>query len=252
MAYTDKSFLEVLKPYVLQDMKDTRILASLTASQAFIESNKGNSGLTTKANNLFGIKGSYQGQSVKMLTTEYYNGVPKKVYADFRKYPSWKESIADHSRLFNTNKRYTNLRGCTDYRQACINVAADGYATSPTYANTLLNTILRYNLYEWDNEVLSSGGAIPIVPSFPYIKGMVYTTQQDLYVRDAPNGNKVKYDSLTANAKANAKKDIFGYGILKKGTRVSCQGFEMTDQCTWLKIPSGWVCARNSKHIYII
>ena len=57
MSYTDKSFLEVLKPYVLQDMRDTGILASLTAAQAFIESNKGNSCLTQKANNLFGIKG---------------------------------------------------------------------------------------------------------------------------------------------------------------------------------------------------
>ena len=106
MAYTDKTFLEVFKPYVLQDMKDTGILASLTAAQGFIESNKGNSGLTQKANNLFGIKGSYNGQSVKMLTTEYYNGVKQRVYADFRKYPSWKESIADHSRLFNTNTQW--------------------------------------------------------------------------------------------------------------------------------------------------
>ena len=59
MAYTDKSFLEVLKPYVIQDMKDTGILASLTAAQAFIESNKGNSALAKQPNNnLFGIKGA--------------------------------------------------------------------------------------------------------------------------------------------------------------------------------------------------
>jgi Muramidase (flagellum-specific) len=252
MAYTDKSFLEVLKPYVLQDMKDTRILASLTASQAFIESNKGNSGLTTKANNLFGIKGEYNGQYVVMPTTEYYNGVKTKVNAKFRKYPSWKESIADHSRLFNSNKRYANLRGCTDYRQACINVQADGYATSPTYSQTLINTILKYNLYEWDNEVLSGGGNIPIVPSIPYKIGVIYTTQQDLYVRELPNGNKIKFDKLTDNAKANAKKDLLGYGYLKKGTRVTCQNYMLTDQCVWLKIPSGWVCAKNSKNIYIL
>ena len=85
MAYTDKSFLEVLKPYVLQDMRDTGILASLTAAQAFIESNKGNSKLAQQPNNnLFGIKGAYNGQSVKMKTTEYYNGVKHTVYADFR------------------------------------------------------------------------------------------------------------------------------------------------------------------------
>ena len=77
MAYTAESFLNEFKKYAIKDMQTSNILASLTAAQAFIESNKGNSGLTTKANNLFGIKGKYNGQSVSMLTTEYYNGVKK-------------------------------------------------------------------------------------------------------------------------------------------------------------------------------
>lgn len=158
MAYTVQTFFEKLKPQVIADMQSSNILASLTAAQAFIESNKGNSGLATQANNLFGIKGAYQGQSVTMLTTEYYNGVAKRVYAAFRKYPSWAESIADHSALFNRLARYTNLRGCKDYKQACLNVQNDGYATSPTYANTLINTINRYKLYEWDN--LAAGETI--------------------------------------------------------------------------------------------
>ena len=154
MGYTDQSFLAKLKPFVIKDMKDSGILASLTAAQAFIESNKGNSGLTSKANNLFGIKGTYNGKSVKMLTTEYYNGVPQKVYADFRSYPSWQESVSDHSSLFNRLNRYSNLRGLTDYKLACKYVKDDGYATSPTYTNTLLNTINKYQLYLWDAEVL--------------------------------------------------------------------------------------------------
>lgn len=154
MGYTDKTFLAKIKPYVVQDMKQTKILASLTAAQAFIESNKGNSGLTTKANNLFGIKGKYNGQSVNMLTTEYYNGVKRRVYADFRKYPSWLESVNDHSGMFNRMARYKNLRGETDYVKACNNVKADGYATSPTYATTLIETINKYKLYEIDREVL--------------------------------------------------------------------------------------------------
>ena len=248
MAYTDKTFLATLKPYVVYDMKTTGILASLTAAQAFIESNKGNSGLTQKANNLFGIKGEYNGQSVTMPTTEYYNGVKTKVNAKFRKYPSWLESVADHSRLFNTSKRYANLRGCTDYKAACIYVQQDGYATSPTYANTLISTIEKYKLYEWDAEVL--GGNIP--KEEPYKENVTYTTQQDLYVRDNPNGNKIKFDQLTDNAKEHAKKDLLGYAILKKGTRVTCKGLSATETCMWLKIPSGWVCARNSKNIYIL
>ena len=156
MAYTADSFFEKLKPMAITDMRETGILASLTGAQAFIESNKGNSGLAQKANNLFGIKGKYNGQSVRMLTTEYYNGVAHRVYADFRKYPTWLDSINDHSNLFNRLDRYKNLRGETDYVKACNNVAKDGYATSPTYATTLLNCINKYKLYTWDAEALGS------------------------------------------------------------------------------------------------
>ena len=149
MAYTNDTFFHFLKVFVQEDMAKTGILASMTGAQAYIESNKGNSGLTQKANNLFGIKGFYNGQSVRMRTTEYYNGVAVKVYADFRKYPSWAESIADHSDLFNRLARYKNLRGETDYVKACNNVQKDGYATAPTYSTTLLNCINKYKLYEW-------------------------------------------------------------------------------------------------------
>lgn len=156
MSYTVDTFLQKIDPYVIEDMKNTGILASLTAAQGLIESNKGNSGLAVKANNLFGIKGEYKGQSVTMPTTEYYNGVAHKVAAKFRLYPSWAESIADHSALFNKNARYKNLRNCQDYEEACINVKKDGYATSPTYTQTLTKTIIKYKLWLWDYEVLKT------------------------------------------------------------------------------------------------
>lgn len=158
MEYTPESFLAAIKPLVLEDMRKSGILASLTAAQALIESKYGNSGLTQEANNLFGITGTYNGQSVKMETKEYdKNGKPYKRIADFRKYPSWVESIADHSAMFNRLKRYANLRGCTDWKKATVNVKADGYATSPTYTQTLQNMIKKYKLMEWDNEVLNGG-----------------------------------------------------------------------------------------------
>ncbi len=174
MSYTDIAFLDKIKPYVLQDMEDSGILASLTTAQAFIESNKGNSGLTQKCNNLFGIKGTYNGQSGRFLTTEYYNGVAQRVYANFRKYPSWAESIADHSGLFNRLTRYKNLRGETDYVKACNNVKADGYATSPTYSTTLLSCINKYKLYAWDAEVLNrpidKQNVLPASEYYPVLK----------------------------------------------------------------------------------
>lgn len=152
MSYSTDEFLAKIKPMVIEDMKKSGILASLTAAQALIESNKGNSGLTQKANNLFGMKGAYNGQSVTMPTTEYYNGVKCTVNAAFRKYPSWADSIADHSGLFNRSARYANLRGLKDYKLACKYVQQDGYATSPTYTQTLLKTIENYKLWTWDLE----------------------------------------------------------------------------------------------------
>lgn len=168
--YTAESFLQKLKPYVLADMRSSGILASLTAAQAFIESNRGCSGLTQKANNLFGIKGSYNGSSIKMWTTEYYNGVAQRVLASFRAYPSWAESIADHSDLFNRLERYKNLRGLTDYQLACKYVKADGYASSPSYDTTLLSTINRYKLYLWDAEVIGTSGGSANVKQLPVLK----------------------------------------------------------------------------------
>ena len=141
-------------------MQENKILASLTAAQAFIESSKGNSGLTKDCNNLFGIKGQYNGQFGMFWTTEYYNGVKTRVRAAFRKYPSWQESISDHSGMFNRMKRYSNLVGLTDYQKACVYVKQDGYATSPTYTNTLFTTINNYQLYSWDAEAL--GKPVPV------------------------------------------------------------------------------------------
>lgn len=151
MSYTVEQFFNKIKPYVVDDMQKSGILASLTAAQAFIESSKGNSGLTAKGNNLFGIKGTYNGQSIKMLTTEYVNHKYVKVYADFRKYPSWAESIADHSAMFNRMARYKNLRGEKDYKRAAKNVRLDGYCTDPNYTQKLISVIEKYKLHEWDS-----------------------------------------------------------------------------------------------------
>lgn len=85
MGYTDKAFLARIKPLVIKDCQNSGILASLTAAQAFIESNKGNSGLTVNANNLFGMKGRYNGACIVMNTKEFINNQYVTIPAEFRK-----------------------------------------------------------------------------------------------------------------------------------------------------------------------
>lgn len=151
---TSQQFFERIRDDVILNMKESGILASLTAAQAYIESGAGSSGLTQKANNLFGMKGSYNGQSVYMNTKEYVNGKYITVKAQFRKYPDWAASIKDHSDLFLRLARYANLRGEKNYKKACVLVQQDGYATSPTYSQTLIKTIEQYDLFTWDDIVI--------------------------------------------------------------------------------------------------
>lgn len=159
-----------IKPHIIKDMRTSGILASLTAAQAIIESNWGRSGLAQKGKNLFGIKGSYNGQSVIMKTKEWVNGKYITIDASFKKYPSWYEGIADHSAMFNRLTRYANLRGCKDYKQACINVKKDGYATAPDYTQTLIRTIEKYRLYEWDREAAGGAPAAGSKPARPLVR----------------------------------------------------------------------------------
>ena len=202
MAYTANSFLAAIKPYVIEDMKKSGILASLTASQALLESNKGNSGLAVKGNNLFGIKGSYNGQSVKMETTEYYGGKPFKVMADFRKYPSWAESIEDHSALFNRLDRYKNLRGEHDWKKATKYVKEDGYATAPDYTSTLQSVIQRYRLMEWDDEVLYGQPDLAPKTGNPYREPLIN-------VKFNSRGNNVRWLQFELNR--------YGYRLVVDG-----------------------------------
>lgn len=160
--YTVKSFVDKIAPFVMLESTLSHILPSVTLAQAIIESNKGNSGLTKKANNLFGIKGSYRGQSITMMTKEYIGGHYMDVPAKFRKYPDWWESIADHSYLLISAKRYSNIPGCEDYKLVCKYLQQDGYATSPTYADTLIRTIETNKLYEYDKKRMDLYGSLRI------------------------------------------------------------------------------------------
>lgn len=246
MGYTEKEFFEKIKPYVIEDMKKSNILASLTAAQARLESNIGNSGLTKNANNLFGIKGKYNGQSVTMLTTEVEKGVRVKKLAEFRKYPSWLESISDHSAFLLKYKRYKSIIGEKNYIVACQKMANSGYATEnpKTYANSLISIIQKNKLYEWDMGITPTPQAYEI--------GKTYLTVVNLNIRDNPNGAQLKFECITENAKEHAHFDDVGNAVLNKETRVTCKGLKSDGNKVWMQIPSGWICAIDAGKTYII
>lgn len=85
-----------------------------------------------------------------------------------------------------------------------------------------------------------------------YVAGNTYTLDSDLYVRENANSNKIKYDALTQDGKKHAIFDDYGCAIMKKGTKVTCKEVKKLATSTWIRIPSGWICAKNSKSTYII
>lgn len=155
MATDTQGFIDSVSAGALSGWNKYGVLPSVSIAQSILESGWGKSDLSTVANNLFGIKGTYQGQSVLMPTQEYLNGQWTTVNAQFRKYPSWSASIEDHGYFLYANSRYANLLGVKDYQTVTRLLQEDGYATAPTYASSLNQIIEQYNLVKYDQSVVS-------------------------------------------------------------------------------------------------
>ena len=177
-----------------------------------------------------------------MKTNEEFTvGKLTQVNAYFRRYSSMADGVKGYYDFIST-KRYANLKTATTYQQYAEYLKADGYATSSHYVSTLCTTVQAYNLTAYDN-----GGSVP-----QWEVGRTYITTQDLNVRREPNGTYLPFDELTENAKKHAFKTSAGNAVLKKGTEVTVKEIRMTKSCTWLRIPSGWICGKNSKNTYVV
>ncbi|MBC1436140.1 GW domain-containing glycosaminoglycan-binding protein [Listeria rocourtiae] len=157
ISYTNsqQEFLNKIVPDAQKLQREHGVLTSVTIAQAILESGWGKSGLTQQANNLFGIKGSYEGESITMNTKEFFNNSWTTIDAPFREYPSYYESLEDHALLFvngpswNPNK-YAGLVGEEDYKKVAQIIEDGGYATDPNYAEQLIATVETYGLAKYD------------------------------------------------------------------------------------------------------
>lgn len=95
--------------------------------------------------------------------------------------------------------------------------------------------------------VSGSDGAVDTT----YVVGRTYTLQANMKVR-AGAGTSYRWkrrNELTADGRKNSQNTA--YAVLKKGTRVTCQAVVRSGSSTWIKIPSGYVCARQGNIVYI-
>jgi flagellum-specific peptidoglycan hydrolase FlgJ len=127
---------------------------SAVIAHACNESKYGQSSLGKNYNNLFGMKisSSWKGKKVRLKTKEEYKkGVLTPIYAYFKVFENYKESIEDYLKLV-TGGYYTRrckLKesvSCADYIDRLMPV----YCTSTTQAATVKKIVIDYNLLRYD------------------------------------------------------------------------------------------------------
>ncbi len=125
--------------------KEMNIDPKVLVAQAALETGWGKSIISHEngksSHNLFNIKSTdnWKNDSVDVQTTEFLNGVSKKIKAAFRSYDDFKSSFKDYTQLITQNPRYKDAVANVDNPQAYLQALQDGgYATDPKYANKIM------------------------------------------------------------------------------------------------------------------
>ena len=153
-------FLRNIIPAAQNVARGKDIYASVMIAQAALESGWGTSALSKAPNhNLFGVKGSYNGQSVNMQTLEDSGGQNYySIQANFRKYPSYQESLEDYA-----DKIVNGISGAplfysgawkskTNSYQDATAYLTGRYATDTAYGAKLNRIIEQFGLTKYDTE----------------------------------------------------------------------------------------------------
>lgn len=176
---TEQEFISFMGPLAQADMAKSGVLASVTTAQAILESGYGSTELARNANNFFGMKCSLSGNTWtgstwdgvskcrKQTGEEDANGNAYTITADFRKYASAADSVADHSAYLlgamnGNKKRYAGLKRETDPAKAIGIIKAGGYATDTKYVSKVLSIINKYNLTKYDQGSKEQEGKMEI------------------------------------------------------------------------------------------
>lgn len=249
---TSEQFINLIYAPVIDSCKKHGWgVPSAIIAQACLESMKssGWSGLASTCFNFWGMKWNkkYGCEYKEYKTSEQRkDGSYYTVTSKFNKYPTVEAGIDGYFVFIEKNPRYKKVMQCRDFVSYATEIKNAGWATSIKYTQNIINKVISLNLQRFD--VMLDTSNIPAT----YQLGYTYTTQQDLNIRREPNGDKLPYEELTDNAKEHAFIGTSGEGILKRGTRVTVSDITPEGSCIWLKIPSGWICGKNSRNTYVM
>jgi LysM repeat protein len=140
-----EAYIQQYKELAISEMLRTGVPASITLAQGILETAGGQSDLASIANNHFGIKCKSEWTGETML----HNDDAKNEC--FRKYSSPAESYKDHSDFLRTRPIYAFLFKLdpTDYEGWAKGLKKAGYATSSSYAQALIRTVVENNLQQY-------------------------------------------------------------------------------------------------------
>lgn len=178
-----KNFIETIAPRMMEEAKKRGYkIVSTAIAQAACESAWGTSWLSKfPYYNFFGIKvGNSKGRAVNAQTKECYDGQTYvTINDDFRAYPrnfettdvrlALREGISDYYDLIDC-ERYNKVKNSMTFEQYAKELKNCGYATAPTYPDTLMNIVINFNLTKYD-ELLNTDKDYDFRAYFPIYRG---------------------------------------------------------------------------------
>lgn len=200
-----QNFIKVVGTAALKEAQERRatargwILPGICVSQGACESAWGTSKAMVDANGLFGFKvGSgvrygrgWNGDSYNTKTKEFY-GEYVTIRDNFRAYESVKDAITDYMDLLCGASRYKGAVNNTDPRDTITAIKNGGYATSPTYINTIMSIYNKYpEIAALDAEFLGIAPKESIYyPKFTGATNSIVTALQTLHIDSSFNYRK--------------------------------------------------------------
>ncbi|MHC5347900.1 flagellar assembly peptidoglycan hydrolase FlgJ [Pseudomonas sp. A46] len=137
-------FIQTLLPMAEKAAERIGVDPRYLVAQAALETGWGKSiirqGDGSSSHNLFGIKAhrAWDGESARVMTTEYKAGRPVKEAASFRAYDSFEQSFHDYVSFLENNNRYDNALDVADKPEQFVReLQKAGYATDPQYARKI-------------------------------------------------------------------------------------------------------------------
>ena len=150
-----QEFMETMLPMAEKAAAKLGVDPTYLVAQAALETGWGKSiikqGDGSSSYNLFGIKthNVWQGDSAKVMTTEYQGGKAVKEAASFRAYESYAHSFEDYVSFLQSNGRYEKALDATaNPDQFARELQKAGYATDPRYASKISQIARKVDAYQ--------------------------------------------------------------------------------------------------------